>query len=103
MGKLSALIMLLWLFPATAAADNLQCIAHPKRQLACPHLLYRAAQLPDMAKPEIVCICVTDFAPLLTPPRNETEQVQANMTRRQYAVIFGAKLQAVLDILQRKN
>jgi hypothetical protein len=99
---LSAVLLLSGLLPA-AAADTLQCIQHPQRLKACPHLLYRAAQLPDMAKPAIICICVSDFTPLLTPPLTEQEQVQFNMTRRQYAATYGAKLQSVLDILQRKN
>lgn len=86
-----------------AAADNLQCIQQPKRVNACPHLLYRSAQLPDMAKTDVICICVADFYPLLAQPQTEAEQIQYNMTRRQYAVTFGAKLQSVLDILQRRN
>jgi hypothetical protein len=102
MRKMSVLLLLLWLLPATAA-DTLQCIAHPKRVKACPHLLYRVAQLPDMTKPAIICICVSDFRRILTLPATESEQIQFNMTKSQFAATYGAKLQGVLDILQRKN
>ena len=96
-------VTLLLLGVEVTAADNLQCIQQPKRVNACPHLLYRSAQLPDMAKTDVICICVADFYPLLAQPQTEAEQIQYNMTRRQYAVTFGAKLQSVLDILQRRN
>jgi len=102
MRKLLVVTLLLFGFEVTAA-DTLECIQQPKRVKACPHLLYRAAQLPDMEKADIICICVTDFYPLLENPQTEAEKVQYNMTRRQYAVTFGAKLQSVLDIIQRQN
>ena len=98
---LSVLFLLCWLTPATAA-ENARCIQHPKRIKACPHLLYRVAQLPGMTAPAVVCICATDFAELLTAPVTETEQVRQNMARRQMEVTHGEKLQMVLDILQRR-
>lgn len=102
MRKLLVVTLLLLGFEVTAA-DNLQCIQQPKRLKACPHLLYRAAQLPDMVKTDVVCICVADFYPLLSQPQTDAEQIQYNMTRRQFAVTYGAKLQSILDILQRQN
>lgn len=101
MRTLSALLLLLWLAPVTAA-DSMRCIQDKKRQKACPHLLYRVAQLPDMPSPAIICICATDFAALLKQPATETEQVSQNMTRRQLEVQHGNKLQTVLDILKRR-
>ena len=101
MQKLSVLLLLIWLTPATAA-DSLGCIQAPKRQKACPNLLYRVAQLPTMPTPTVICICATDFAPLLTQPVTEAEKVQQNMARRQMEVVHGEKLQSVLDILQRR-
>lgn len=102
MRKLAAALILLWLTPATAA-DSLPCIQNPNRVKACPNLVYRAAQLPQMSTPEVVCICATDFEALIQPPGNETEKVLQNMTKRQMQVIHGEKLQAVLDILQRRT
>jgi hypothetical protein len=102
MRKFSALLLLAWLMP-TVAAENLQCIQQPKRNKPCPHLLYRVAQLPDTTSAALICICVTDFAPLLLKPSNDAEQVQLNMTKRQMEVTHGAKLQSVLEILQHRN
>ncbi|MBZ9612609.1 hypothetical protein [Rheinheimera maricola] len=100
MRTLSVLLLLFWLRPV-AAADNMRCIENPKRQKACPHLLYRVAELPGMAA-AVVCICVTDFALLLQQPANETEQIKQNMARRQFEVVHGDKLETVLAILNRK-
>ncbi|MDP5137643.1 hypothetical protein [Rheinheimera baltica] len=102
MRALSALFLLLWLTPATAA-ESLQCIQHPKRAKACPHLLYRSAQFAEMSAPAIVCICASDFNALLKQPTTEAEKVRWNMTKRQMEVIYGNNLQGILDILQRKN
>lgn len=101
MRKLSAVLLLTWLVPATAA-DNLSCIQAPTRLKACPNLLYRVAQLPTMPAPALICICATDFAALLKPAVTDSEKVQQNMARRQMEVIYGEKLQPVLDILQRR-
>ncbi|KUM52904.1 hypothetical protein [Rheinheimera sp. EpRS3] len=100
MPKLAAALILFWLTPVIAA-DSLPCIQNPDRVKACPNLLYRVAQLPQMSTPAVICICATDFAHLLQTPADEAEKVQQNMSRRQMEVIHGEKLQAVLDILQR--
>lgn len=101
MPRLNALLLLLGLSASTAAATE-TCIQQPKRQQACPHLLYRVAQLPGMAAPKLICICVTDFAPLLQPAANETEQIKQNMTQRQLEAHHGEALQTVLAILKRQ-
>ena len=101
MYKLSALFLLFTV--ASAAADNFSCVQSPKRTKACPNMLYRTAQLPGKAAPGLICICASDFAALLQQPQTEGEKVSQNMTRRQMEVIYGDKLQPVLDILQRKN
>lgn len=101
MRTLSALLLLLWLAPVTAA-EGMRCIQDQKRQKACPHLLYRVAQLPDMPSPAVICICATDFAVLLQQPATETEQISQNMARRQLEVQHGEKLQTVLNILKRQ-
>lgn len=101
MYKLSALFLLFTV--ASAAADNPGCVQNPKRTKACPNMLYRTAQLPGMAAPGLVCICASDFAALLQQPQTEGDKVSQNMTRRQMEVIYGNKLQPVLDILQRQN
>ncbi|MBU1308091.1 MAG: hypothetical protein KKE30_00995 [Gammaproteobacteria bacterium] len=100
MAKLSVALLLLWVAPV--AADSSGCIQAPKRQKACPNLIYRVAQLPAMPAPAMVCICASDFAPLLVTPASDSEKVQQNMLRRQMEVVHGEKLQSVLDILQRR-
>lgn len=102
MRKLAAILILFWFVPTTAA-DSLPCIQDPSRVKACPNLLYRVAQLPQMNAPGVICICATDFASLLRQPSDDAQKVQQNMSRRQMEVIHGEKLQAVLDILQRNN
>lgn len=94
------ILLLLCACFSAIAADS--CIQVPKRVKACPNVLYRVAQLPGMDKAEVICICASDFSPLLRTPANDAEQIQQNMTRRQYEVLFGDKLPAVLAILQRK-
>ena len=74
MPKLAAALILLWLTPVIAA-DSLPCIQNPDRVKACPNLLYRVAQLPQMSTPGVICICATDFAHLLQQPADETEKV----------------------------
>lgn len=101
MPRLNALLLMLGLLAPTAAATE-ACIQQPKRQQACPHLLYRVAQLPGMAAPKVICICVADFAPLLQQPANETEQIRQNMTKRQLEAQHGETLQLILDILNRQ-
>ncbi|WP_166838628.1 hypothetical protein [Rheinheimera pleomorphica] len=102
MPRLAVLLLLLGLFPAKAT-DSSGCIQDAKRQQACPHLLYRAAQLPGMTAAAVVCICVTDFAPLLQAPATETARIQQNMAKRQLEAQHGEKLQSILDMLNRKQ
>ncbi len=85
------------------AQANTGCIQDPKRQKACPHLLYRAAQLPGATSNSVLCICVTDFAPLLAPAENEAEQISQNMTRRQLEAQHGEKLQTIVDMLKQRR
>lgn len=95
-------LTLLLLSMAFSSAAVESCIQLPQRVKACPNMLYRVAKLPGMPKAEVVCICASDFSPLLRVPANDAEQIQQNMTRRQFEVLFGEKLPAVLAILQRK-
>lgn len=101
MRQLSAVFLLLCLTPA--AAESMACIEQPKRVKACPHIIYRSAQLPDMSKPELICICVSDFDSLLKTATTDSEKVQQNMARRQLEVTFGKNLPAIMAILQRQD
>lgn len=98
----TALLVLIGAITVPALAST-GCIQDPKRQKACPHLLYRAVQLPGATSNSVLCVCVTDFAPLLTPAKNEAEQISQNMTRRQLEAQHGDKLQTVLDMLQQRR
>lgn len=101
MRQLSAVLLLLCLTPAIA--ESASCIEHPKRVKACPHIIYRSAQLPDMPKPALICICVSDFDDLLKPAASDSEKVQQNMARRQLEVTFGKNLPAIMAILERRD
>ncbi|MDX3775436.1 hypothetical protein QE250_15045 [Chromatiaceae bacterium AAb-1] len=99
---LSILILLLLSLPATAAKTS-QCIQSPKRVSACPNLLYRSAQLPAMEKPQLLCICATDFSELLQPATTDTELIRQRMTKRQLEAELGMPVEPILDILRRKQ
>jgi len=90
------------IMPAQAAVPE-QCIQHKKRVKACPHQLYRADKLPSHNKVQLLCICVTDFQPLLKKPASEQQQIEQNMTRRQFEVEYGDDLPAILTILQHRR
>lgn len=99
---LAVLLLLIGAITAPARA-NTGCIQDQKRQKACPHLLYRAAQLPGATSSSLLCICITDFAPLLAPAENETEQIRQNMARRQLEAQHGEKLQTIVDMLNQRR
>lgn len=80
-----------------------QCIQAPKRTAACPNLLYRVGQLPGMEKPAMLCICATDFTPLLTTPDDESAQIRQRMTRRQLEAELGIPLEPILRLLSRQD
>lgn len=90
------------LVPVQAAVPE-QCIQHKNRVKACPHLLYRVDKLPSQSNGQMICICVTDFSPLLLQPANEQQKIEQNMTRRQFEAEFGADLAVILAILQRQR
>ncbi|MDX1677880.1 hypothetical protein [Arsukibacterium sp.] len=85
--------------PSQAAVPE-QCIQHKKRIKACPHQLYRADKLPSQKELRLICICVTDFQPLLQRPGDEQQRIEQNMLRRQYLAQFGDDLPVILAILQ---
>lgn len=101
--RIQMVLFLLTSLITAPAQANTVCIQDPQRKKACPHLLYRAAQLPGATSNSLMCICVTDFAPLLTPAENDVEQISQNMTRRQLEALHGDKLQTVLDMLQQRR
>lgn len=100
------LLGLTYLFTAVSpvqAAVSEQCIQHKNRVKACPHQLYRADKLPSHNTTQLLCICVTDFQPLLQQPDNEQQKIEQNMLRRQYQVQFGDDLPVILAILQHQR
>ncbi|WP_213996998.1 hypothetical protein [Arsukibacterium sp.] len=107
LGKLLAVVVIATIvIPLTGpvqAAVPQQCIQHKNRVKACPHQLYRADKLPSQPKTQLLCICVTDFQPLLQQPTNEQQKIEQNMTRRQYQVEYGDDLPVILAILQRQR
>ena len=73
----------LWVTTSTALALPDLCLQSPKRTAACPHLLYKKSKLaiPKLAVQanEIVCLCLTDLNPLLTPPSSELEKIDQQL------------------------
>ena len=80
-----------------------QCIQNKNRFKACPHQLYRADILPSQNELQLLCICVTDFLPLLKQPDSEQQKIEQNMTRRQYQAEYQEDLAVILAILKRQR
>ena len=102
MPRLAVLLLLLGLIPAKATASP-ACLAHPQRQQACPNLLYRVAQLPDMTAPALICICVTDFAPLLQQPADDAGRIRQTLLEQQLQARYGQTLPIIMEILTRQR
>ncbi|MBV2129655.1 hypothetical protein [Arsukibacterium indicum] len=90
------------IIPVQAAVPQ-QCIQQKNRVKACPHLLYRADKLPSHNTTQLLCICVTDFQPLLYQPDNEQQKIEQNMTRRQFEAEYGDDLAVILAILRHQR
>ncbi|WP_372626092.1 hypothetical protein [Arsukibacterium sp.] len=88
--------------PAQADVPQ-QCIQNKNRFKACPHQLYRADILPSQNELQLICICVTDFLPLLQQPGSEQQRIEQNMTRRQYQAEYKEDLPVILAILKRQR
>ncbi|WP_333608563.1 hypothetical protein [Arsukibacterium sp.] len=79
------------------------CLQAANRVKACPHKLYRAVQLPDKPKTEILCICVTDFQPLLQPASSGSQRLEQHRYRQQLQAELGRDLEPILQILRRER
>ncbi|MAD76812.1 MAG: hypothetical protein CML20_18845 [Rheinheimera sp.] len=90
------------IMPAHADVPQ-QCIQNKNRFKACPHQLYRADTLPSQNELQLLCICVTDFLPLLQQPGSEQQRIEQNMTRRQYQAQYKEDLPVILAILKRQR
>ncbi|KKO44742.1 hypothetical protein WG68_14475 [Arsukibacterium ikkense] len=88
--------------PAQAAVPQ-QCIQAKNRIKACPHQLYRADKLPSQSNIQLLCICISDFEPLLRQTDGDQQKIEQNMTRRQFEVQFGEDLPVILAILKRQR
>jgi hypothetical protein len=97
------IITVLTLLMPVYAATSLPCIQAKNRQTACPHQLYRADKLPSQSKVQVLCICFTDFSPLITPVNGEQQQIEQNMSRRQFEAQFGSDLTVILAIVKRQR
>ncbi|OCW94057.1 hypothetical protein A9165_15090, partial [Alishewanella sp. HH-ZS] len=77
------------------------CLQAPGRTRACPHKLYRAMQLPGMTAPALRCICVTDFAPLLTEPETPEQRLAQLRLKQQLSAHLQHDVEPVLQIIRR--
>lgn len=99
-GRIVICLLLCSALSVVQAAEQ-QCIQSAKRIKACPHILYRAIQLPDMPAPAIRCICVTDFSSLLVPATTEQQVIEQNMEKRRLEAELQQPLQPILDVLRK--
>ncbi len=98
-----AILLIIPVFLPVQAAVPQQCIQAKNRIKACPHQLYRADRLPSQNSMQLLCICITDFEPLLRKTAGEQQKIEQNMTRRQFEVHFGEDLPVILAILKRQR
>lgn len=86
---------------SATAATSTSCLQAPGRTRACPHKLYRAMQLPGMTAPALRCICVTDFAPLLTEPETPEQRLAQLRLKQQLSAHLQHDVEPVLQIIRR--
>ncbi|GHG77992.1 hypothetical protein GCM10010919_34010 [Alishewanella longhuensis] len=85
------------------ASDNATCIKAASRTSACPHQIYRAVQLPNMEKPALRCICITDFLPLLSEPENAEQRLAQHRLKQQFKAELQHDVEPLLQVIRRER
>lgn len=98
-------VLVLFVFTSEAALANTAaaCIKAENRTSPCPHQIYRAVQLPNMERPELRCICVTDFLPLLTEPENAEQRLAQLRLKQQFRAQLQHDIEPLLQIIRRER
>lgn len=76
-----------------------ECLQSPLRTNACPNLIYRVGQLPQMEKPAMLCICKSDFEEYLNPPEDETLLKLMKINKIRFEQELGYNIETVLKLL----
>lgn len=100
---LLAFILLMSGSIAAQSDDTANCIKAASRNSPCPHQIYRAMQLPNMEKPALRCICITDFSPLLKSADNPEQRLAQLRLRQQFEAELQHGIEPVLQIIRRER
>lgn len=77
------------------------CLQAPERTRACPNKLYRAAQFPGMEQAAVICICVSDFMPLLAEAKSPEEKLAQYRLKQRFKEQLKHDVEPVLEIIRR--
>ncbi len=97
--SLSGIIGALVFSQSVLAADE-DCIQSPSRIEVCPHIVYRSAVLPGKSSPEIVCLCMADFRPLLKPPADDKAALLRKMELKDIEIKTGLTEEALIKLIK---
>lgn len=100
--RLTALLLtIVASFCSVNAAEKKQaCLQSPKRQNACPNLLYKAIPFKDEGM-KLVCICLTDFEAFLSPSQDSQKAALQKLERQDLTISLGMSEQEILELLKR--
>lgn len=86
-------------FMGQLAALPEQCIEIPDRNYPCPHIIYKSLKKDNQEK-ELVCVCLSDFEILITPPANDKERISQKMALKQYTAILDLTEEELLELIR---
>jgi hypothetical protein len=89
---------------AEAHALPSKCLQAPERQNVCPHLIYKKAALQvallDVAKGDIICICLSDINVLSNTVMSKVEQIDHQVTFQRIAQKYQLSQQDILTLIR---
>ena len=90
-------------FPSIAVLPE-TCIQDPGRSLACPRIIYKTADLPDLdtgtTRNKVVCICLTDFQDWLVEPESEVEKKLKHMKIQSWTAQLGISEEKIKELIR---
>ncbi|GAB3027466.1 hypothetical protein [Bowmanella dokdonensis] len=96
--------MRVFLLGALLSAQTLavpdQCIQAPQRSQPCPHLIYKMARLDKDQPRQLLCVCLSDFKPLLQEPQTASERTARQMELRRLSAELGIEESLLLEIVR---
>ncbi|WP_109338495.1 hypothetical protein [Saliniradius amylolyticus] len=85
----------------TASALPDQCIEGPSRSEPCPNLIYKRVDEISTGLADdkgIICLCLTDFKPLLKQPESEQERINQEMQLQQMEALYNIEADRLLEL-----